>query len=769
MANVKVPLKFSIYRGDELVREEASSESVIKVGKLASSHLRLDDDSVSRMHAVIEVGGPDDVQLIDLGSTRGTLVNGEKITKARLRPGDEVYFGDVRVIVGFVEDEAMAELKEDATVVAPHVAAAAAAQPAARPAFGAPAAPPPAAVPAPFAPPPPAYAANPTPPRPTAGGAGYGAPPPGYGAPPPSAGYGAPPPGAAYGAPPAFAPPSANPVSAEVESHDGARAIEVQALYRGVVTNTRHLYDAGVKATSNKARAMLLGGVAATMLGLIVFLVTVFDVGKEKHLYEAHLNANKEAKTFQFKRRSPAPDVVVFLGWGIGMVLIYMGLKRRGVKQHDFVIGSDAHVDAPAAPEFIGGGSHHLVSIVGNDFQVNVTPQMSGDVAIDGQAYALQSFVQQRGPSFTLPEGGRARLLCGDATFLVSSTPKPRLLEVPFLIWKWNEQVYTVGAAVGLLLFLGIIFSVPPDPKSLSLDLFNSDNRFVNFLIKPPEEKEEEIPEWLKKKGPDEQGGKGKRHKGEEGKMGKKTSKNKEGLYGLKGPKDNPDPHLAKKLAEEEIKNAGILGVLKMTEGSHIASIFGRDTALGSDAENVLGGLIGTQIGESYGVGGLGLVGTGAGGGGTGEGTIGLGNLGTIGKGGGGGSGSGYGRGAGGLGGRRAKAPEVMPGQANVRGSLDKEIIRRIIRRHINEVKYCYEQELTRKADLGGRVAVTFTIAATGQVVTSVVQNSTLGNARVENCVVQAVRRWEFPKPLGGGIVIVTYPFQFTPAGGGGE
>ena len=151
---------------------------------------------------------------------------------------------------------------------------------------------------------------------------------------------------------------------------------------------------------------------------------------------------------------------------------------------------------------------------------------------------------------------------------------------MPFLIWRWSEQAYTVGTAAALLLFLLMIFSVPPDPKSLSLDLFNADSRFVNFLIKPPEEKEEEIPEWLKKKGPDEQGGKGKRHKGEEGKMGKKTSKNKEGLYGLKGPKDNPDPHLAKKLAEEQAKNAGILGVLKMTEGSHLASIFGRDTAL---------------------------------------------------------------------------------------------------------------------------------------------------------------------------------------------
>ena len=104
-----------------------------------------------------------------------------------------------------------------------------------------------------------------------------------------------------------------------------------------------------------------------------------------------------------------------------------------------------------------------------------------------------------------------------------------------------------------------------------------------------------------------------------------------------------------------------------------------------------------------------------------------------------------------------------------VKGSLDKEIIRRIIRRHINEVKYCYEQELTRKPELGGRVAVQFTIAATGQVIASVLQNSTMGNPRVENCVVQAVRRWEFPKPLGGGIVIVSYPFSFTPAGGATE
>ncbi len=509
-------------------------------------------------------------------------------------------------------------------------------------------------------------------------------------------------------------------------------------------------------------------GIAAIIIALATFFITIINGGREKERFDKYIADGGDAKNFLWEHHSPALDATVFGGVALGISLVYMGLKRRTKTTPNYIIGSDVTADTPVAPEFIGTSAFSLVSPVGADYTVNVTPSMKGEVHIDGQAVPLAQFVQQRGASFSLGDRGRAKIDCGDTTFLVSATPKPRALPVPFLIWRWSEQAYTVGTAAALLLFLLMIFSVPPDPKSLSLDLFNADSRFVNFLIKPPEEKEEEIPEWLKKKGPDEQGGKGKRHKGEEGKMGKKTSKNKEGLYGLKGPKDNPDPHLAKKLAEEQAKNAGILGVLKMSEGSHLASIFGRDTAAGSDAVNVLGGLIGNEIGEAYGVGGLGLVGTGTGGGGTGEGTIGLGNFGTIGKGGGGGNGSGYGRGAGGLGGRRARAPDVIPGQANVRGSLDKEIIRRIIRRHINEVKYCYETELTKKATLAGRIAVQFTIAATGQVIASVLQSSTMGNVRVENCVVQAVRRWEFPKPMGGGIVIVSYPFNFT-AGGAGE
>lgn len=62
-----------------------------------------------------------------------------------------------------------------------------------------------------------------------------------------------------------------------------------------------------------------------------------------------------------------------------------------------------------------------------------------------------------------------------------------------------------------------------------------------------------------------------------------------------------------------------------------ILDSFGEDSALGNDPMSAIGSLMGDQIGENFGFGGLGLQGTGRGGGGTGEGSIGLGNLGTIG------------------------------------------------------------------------------------------------------------------------------------------
>jgi Vault protein inter-alpha-trypsin domain len=215
-------------------------------------------------------------------------------------------------------------------------------------------------------------------------------------------------------------------------------------------------------------------------------------------------------------------------------------------------------------------------------------------------------------------------------------------------------------------------------------------------------------------------------------------------------------------------RDTGALGMVEQESGYFLASPYGAAFAAGNDDEDVWGGLTGTEVGEAFGVGGLGLVGTGYGGGGTGEGTIGLGNHGVIGSGGGGGSGSGYGRGAGaGFGGRGQRVPMVRQAKAQVTGSLDKDIIRRIVRAHINEVRHCYNQGLASDPNLKGRVLVAFTIDATGTVVSAVVDESdtTLRNPLVAACIAKATKRWRFPKPAGGGVVQVKYPFILEPAG----
>jgi Ca-activated chloride channel family protein len=171
-------------------------------------------------------------------------------------------------------------------------------------------------------------------------------------------------------------------------------------------------------------------------------------------------------------------------------------------------------------------------------------------------------------------------------------------------------------------------------------------------------------------------------------------------------------------------------------------------------------GVSGLAVGKRDSISRYALRGPEGGGGGYGQGTIGLGSLGTIGHGGGGGTGSGYGRGAAGIGGRSNSASNVRSGSAMVKGALSKEVIRRIVHRHINEVKFCYERELSKQPALSGRVSIKFIIKADGTVQMAAVADSTIGSPVVENCIAEAVRRWAFPVPEGGGSVIVTYPFQ---------
>jgi hypothetical protein len=152
--------------------------------------------------------------------------------------------------------------------------------------------------------------------------------------------------------------------------------------------------------------------------------------------------------------------------------------------------------------------------------------------------------------------------------------------------------------------------------------------------------------------------------------------------------------------------------------------------------------------------GGLGVRGAGPGGGGTGEGTIGIGSIGTSGRG--TGTGVGYGRG-----GMRGGSPSPLRfGTPTVSGPLDKAIIRRIVRRHMIQIRYCYEKQLTKTPKLEGQVTATWTITVEGAV-----EHATASglHAEVDACIANRIKTWLFPKPKAG-VVTVSYPFAFKAA-----
>jgi TonB family protein len=101
-----------------------------------------------------------------------------------------------------------------------------------------------------------------------------------------------------------------------------------------------------------------------------------------------------------------------------------------------------------------------------------------------------------------------------------------------------------------------------------------------------------------------------------------------------------------------------------------------------------------------------------------------------------------------------ASIPKVM-------GSLDKEAIRAVIKSHRSQLNGCYLPRLSEAPQLAGNIHVKFVISPSGGVSTASVERSTVNDADLEACVVQAVAGWAFPEPKGGGIVQVKYPFIF--------
>ncbi len=77
-------------------------EPGLSIGRGSEADLRINDPGISRMHAQIRVngGGPTaQVDIVDLGSTNGITVDGQKVRHAVLQEGTRIEIGSTRMLV----------------------------------------------------------------------------------------------------------------------------------------------------------------------------------------------------------------------------------------------------------------------------------------------------------------------------------------------------------------------------------------------------------------------------------------------------------------------------------------------------------------------------------------------------------------------------------------------------------------------------------------------------------------------------------------------
>ena len=668
------PLKLTVFQGGEQIAEHSFERDIIKIGRLASAHLKLDDQKVSRIHSVIESTG-ETYSIIDMGSTEGTFLNGEKISKETLRDGDEITLGDFRVLVSFqdVVDEAAGggrvasqdlgdaepwsqtqDFEEDVGTVVSANQAFESAQ---------------------------------------------------------------------------------NGVAVGVEETELSEPVAASATEDG----------AGTARPSHREIQDRTRLPAKNAWGVVVNNIATDEVPESDRVLEVRTlwgNTVLDTVTASDKPTVTMGDERKVAGWGPFQKILRCDIEvpSKGFQYATFPLaeslgGEGAQYTINLAESFGG----RLERLDGKTVELESLPGLEAGDLPDTKRYTLM-------PSETLSiEHGRVSLQ-------IRYVQKQRVPLIPF----FETLNYTWLNVLILAFFLHLVaiasfIATPMTEADLVEDLFKNRNRFAQFRLTEEQRKRaraagNNLLRRLKAEGGF------KKAKGTEGKAGRKDYKGKkQGRLAIKG-----------KPNEKELAKSALRSMFGNVKGGRSSLLFGSG-GLGGELKGALGNITGREIGDAAGLGGLGTRGSGPGGGGLSSDSIGLGGLKT--KGYGGGYGSGYGEGAGGLGGKADRDVTISSGNPVVMGSLDKEIIRRVIKQHLAQIRYCYEKELIRSPGLFGKVATQFVISAAGTVQKASVTSATLKNAEVHRCMTAKIRTWRFPKPKGGGIVIVNYPFILKTAG----
>lgn len=704
------PLVLLVTQGGETREFEFKQESVI-LGSGPTANVVLEHDSVSSLHAIVKLT-PDFATVIDLGSERGTLVNGKAVREQRLEDGDKLKVGDIDIEVQLptpLFDDAVATVMGGATRagvpmddgdktvnvraddkrVAPP-------SPAARPAQAKP----------------PAVPAD--------AGADHTV---------------------QMASPPSF---DTGPVT-----QSNSQKVDTKPKTDTSPSKGKKGHDKQKPAAAKEASAEASRKPRAADDGRL------FDLeGKLARFDKDRVGVAQQALVKADDAQSRATKDARVL-----QVSIYWGNDLLDVKHFEgsaeVTVGPLPSNTIVLAAEGVPD-SFTLVQADNEGAQIAVPENFPFEARIDKATFSREELKSKgalkpmdgavKAFGYRLNLADKVAVTFGTVTVAVEYV-SPSKKFASTLMQRLDQAFVGTMVFVGLFsaFFTMMVMVAPALEENASDDLFKNSARFAKMMLKDEQKKPKKF-ELSGSKG----GGK---HKDEEGKFGKKDKKQDDALASKKGaPKVDPN----KKEKDRQVAlNSGILGALKGSKMSAVSNVFGPG-GLGTGINNALGGLRGSAMGDAGGAGGLGSRGAGPGGGGN---SLGIGGL-----------GNGTGRGTGGqgnvdLGGRGKGERQVEHVKTVVQGALSQEAIARVLDRAKSQMRYCYEKELQRIPDLAGKIQTKFVIGPSGGVDDANVPLTTMNNSNVEECVLRVIRRLRFPQPAGGGTVEVAYPLVYNPSG----
>jgi hypothetical protein len=657
---VSVPLTLKVFKGDAMVAAKDYDRDIIKIGRLASAHLCLDDDKVSRIHSVIEVAPDGKLSIIDMGSVEGTWVNGKRVNKGALSFGDEIRVGNTLIKV------------EDGATARAAAALAAAAQ-----------------------------ATAPTAPVVHANGNGL------------------------------------TPAASLAEA--------ARAVAPAVVPTIAPVAPLATPAAPAPAPRVAPAPAPAPVVARAPVAPRAAAEADWPHL---------DSRLRPVRRKGAGPlGLELRFRWGDQIVAEQLlGPTHKG----EFKIGSASGVDFAVGDQRLGAPSFAFVTADGaGGFILRITGQMTGELERKGRIVTLLQAIESGmatreddAYAITLEPDDIALVDVGGVVVDLCFQPVPQRVAVPIserLDWTALNIFLLVFFFAGLLVVAAVTRAA--SGEDFSDELSGNNAVLTKLLVKPPDPQKNPFLEQLAKQ--KEKGEAPAAFKGDEGQMGKKNAPNRDAKASPKAIDPNSKDQ-ARLIAQRIFGGKGNAGV---------ATLFGR-AGLGGSLQAAMGHMTGSTVGDAGGVLGMGLKGSGGGGGGTGN-TIGIGAVGTRGVAGGEGK---YGTGIG-MGKKASADISITNSDPEVTGSMDPELIRRVVRSHHDQLKYCYDNALTKNPKLTGKVSVRWIITEGGTVASSNVVNTTTNTPELDRCIAGRVLTWIFPKPKGGGVAVVTYPFVFKQAG----